>query len=140
MTATNIFYNFVGFRYSSPLSAVFWTLLKCIVLRRVQSTAPYNFSTTQHILNMIHGYRATGFEKPYTNFGVLLSMPEWFTVGYDCFKLGVQIFLVTLMLVPIETFNISFESTQNNLQYGNKFPEQRLTGKAMVIRSVIQPF
>ena len=48
-------------------------------------------------------------------------------VGYDCFKLEVQISSMTLMLVhvssenvPIETFNISFESTQNKQHYGTK--------------------
>ena len=46
----------------------------------------------------------------------LVSMYAW--VGYDGFKLGVQIFLVSS--VPIKTFNMSLESTQNMQQYGIK--------------------
>ena len=40
--------------------------------------------------------------------------------GYDCYQLGDADFCVTLLLVPIETFNISFESTQNKHHYGTK--------------------
>ena len=44
-------------------------------------------------------------------------MHEWvMTVG----GFRVQFFLVTLMLVPIETFNISFENSRNMQQYGTK--------------------
>ncbi len=53
----------------------------------------------------------------HTNYSILLSMHEWvMTVG----GFGVQFFLVTLMLVPIETFNISFENSRNMQQYGTK--------------------
>ena len=37
--------------------------------------APYNFSTPQHLVNLIHQYHSKGFGKPHTtNFGVLLSV------------------------------------------------------------------
>ena len=49
-------------------------------------------------------------------------------MSYVCFKLGVQFFFSDLDVgtcifyenVPIETFNISIESTQNQQQYGTK--------------------
>ena len=62
------------------------------VLRRVQNTATCNFPTPREYL--IHQYRSKCFEKPHTNFGVLLSMYAWFmTVELCCVD------LVTLMLV-----------------------------------------
>ena len=41
-----------------------------------------------------------------------------------------QIFGVTLMLVPIETFNISLESTQNKQQYDTKITCTEVRGKS----------
>ena len=53
-------------------------------------------------------------------------------VGYDCLKVGIQIFLVTVMLihissqenVPIETFNISFEAHRISNNRVLKLPTQ----------------
>ena len=46
---------------------------KCMVLRHVQNTAPYNLSTPKDLVNLIHGCHWLGFGKLH-NFGVLLSM------------------------------------------------------------------
>ena len=48
----------------------------------------YYFSTAQHLVNLFRDITAEGFGDTYTKFGVLLST----CVGYDCLKLGVQIF------------------------------------------------
>ena len=55
-------------------------------------------------------------------------------LDYDCFKLGVHIFLVTLKLVknvPTEIFNILFESTHNKQQYGTKITCTEVRGKKL---------
>ena len=48
-------------------------------------------------------------------------------MSYYCFKLGVHFFCDLILVhvsfkenVPIDTFNISLESTQNKPQYGTK--------------------
>ena len=68
-------------------------------------------------------------------------------MGYDCFKLGVQIFLLTFMLVhdlrrkfAYKTFNISFESTQRKQHYGTKITCTEVRKEVMVIRNEIQVF
>ena len=40
--------------------------------------------------------------------------------------------------VPIETFSISFESTQNKQQYGTKITSTEVRKKAMVITNVLK--
>ena len=39
--------------------------------------------------------------------------------------------------MPIETFNISFESTQNKQQYGTKITCTEVRGKVMTSRNLI---
>ena len=100
------------------------------VLRRLKNIAPYNFSTHQPIVNLFMDITANGFGKPHTNFGVLLSMYVWvMTVSnmgcwfFSDLEIGARIFYED---VPIETFNLSFESTQN--MHNNmvlKLPAQR---------------
>ena len=48
------------------------------------------------------------------------SLPRDFGTHTTVGGFGVQYNLVTLMLVPIETFNISFENSRNMQQYGTK--------------------
>ena len=66
-----------------------------------------------------------GFAKSQTNFGVVFSMHEWvMTVGlWECrfFFNDLDVgHLASKKKVPIETFNVSFESTKNKQQYGAK--------------------
>ena len=57
-------------------------------------------------------------------------------MGYNCFEIRVQIFLVAMILVqvsfvPIETLNILFESTQIMPQYGTKITCSDVRGKKL---------
>ena len=55
----------------------------------------------------------------HTKFGVLLSMHAWVMASFFPRDLDVGECIIKEN-VPIETFNISFESTQNMQQYGTK--------------------
>ena len=64
-------------------------------------------------------------------------------MSYDCFKHGVQIFEVTMMLVyrlrkcaHRDIQHISFESTQKKHQHGTKITSTEVK-KAMVIKKII---
>ena len=66
-------------------------------------------------------------------------------MSYDSFKFRVHDLdvgaCILLENVPIETFNISFESTQNKQQYGTKITCTEARTKVMVVRrNVIQLF
>ena len=50
---------------------------------------PYNFSTTQHLVNLVMDITAKGFGKSHSNFGVLLSvacMNDWSFASADIFS------------------------------------------------------
>ena len=53
---------------------------------------------------------------------------------FSDFKDGACIFKEN---VPIETFNVLFESTQNKQQYGTKITYTEVRGKVKVIRNMI---
>ena len=67
-------------------------------------------------------------------------------MGFDSFKHEVQLLFYYVGTnifsenVPIETFNISFESTRNQQQYGTKITctDIRKEGVVMVIRNMIK--
>ena len=61
-------------------------------------------------------------------------------MGYECFKIGVQILFSDLDVgacifyenVPIGTWHLSFQSTQNKHQYGTKITCTEVRGKNIV--------
>ena len=69
------------------------------------------------ILDTSQNHASKGFGNSHTKFGVFVS------------NMGCRLFLVTLMLFhvkhAIETYNISFEDTQNKQQYGTTITAQR---------------
>ena len=94
-----------------------------IVFEACSKYDAYNFSTPQHLVNLmgcISQLRALGSNTP-------IFVIDW-SFAHAVF------FCVTLMLVhpilrkenvPVETFNTSLESTQNKKQFGTKITAQR---------------
>ena len=60
------------------------------------------------------------FGKPHTNFSVLLSI-------HTCVN---DLDVGACINVPVETFNIPFESTQNKQQYGTKITSTEVRGES----------